>query len=798
MDNTTYADRTASLYEADEGISLSLHPSPKEQPSTDPHPIKTVANDYSQYQPLNPDKQEIRVIILHPAEDPTSPIECSLVETSLVEDSPQYEALSYCWGDFGKTRTIRIRHLDGNIRLRRAGLSDNGITVPPRSKHSAWWFQREFHVTETLFTALVEFRLAHQVRYIWADAICINQGDVEERSQQVGFMRTVYETAVSVLVWLPGPESSEFNGIGFLGDLLTLTKIFACKAGLSLETLFLETCRSAEKLRSFWEDLFASTVASDADVAWDEDSILEWLLSGVPESDHIVPPQRRDDLNLHTPGARDFAIHFLQSVRRRAPAAIEMISDFWKLDSYLSENPWFWRVWVLQEVGSNENVTLCRGGEQVPWESIAAAEFFRYSFRAAVDFARNWSIPFAWFRVTSGRHRERMPLLDMIGLSSAFLATDPRDTLFAVLGLMIEFAPMTALPYSVAPDYSKTKRQVFTDFTSWVISHTKSLEILSFASHCYKRNDAHGLDLPTWVPDFSGQLPMLERTIGLYSRYTACGNSEVKRHPCEGADIICLEGRNVEVVSAVIAVDVRTDSDWDLVCLDEKGSETPAIPRLWQLLRSELLSMPGEPGMSSLLRADGQTHSAAFENFIRCLICATFTEGEYDGDKLIRKYQNVQDALESHLADWLEMDPDLGGFGPAEKDFVHRLGLQGQSQDRNIFRSVAGYSLLNRRFFVTSSGSFGLGFVGIEQGDLVVLLDGGPTPYILRQKSFPRQGEGPGEALGASTCEFMGECYLDGYMEALHGGGTEVEFRGCGQPDGQQAGPKQGHVFRII
>jgi len=39
---------------------------------------------------------------------------------------------------------------------------------------------------------------------MWIDAICINQGDDEEKSKQVTRMRDVYKLARRVVVWLGG------------------------------------------------------------------------------------------------------------------------------------------------------------------------------------------------------------------------------------------------------------------------------------------------------------------------------------------------------------------------------------------------------------------------------------------------------------------------------------------------------------------------------------------------------------------------------------------------------------------
>lgn len=68
-----------------------------------------------------------------------------------------------------------------------------------------------FLVGPNLFEALLQLRKCcrvHQGFKLWIDAICINQKDDRERSQQVALMRQIYASAWHVLVWL-GPEAND-------------------------------------------------------------------------------------------------------------------------------------------------------------------------------------------------------------------------------------------------------------------------------------------------------------------------------------------------------------------------------------------------------------------------------------------------------------------------------------------------------------------------------------------------------------------------------------------------------------
>lgn len=94
----------------------------------------------------------------------------------------EYEALSYTWGDQQPSKQIIC----------------NGVSLP---------------VTENLFNALVELRRAqNKPRFLWADAICINQKDEREKSEQVRQMFVIFQTAVRVIAWV-GPAHENIPDI---------------------------------------------------------------------------------------------------------------------------------------------------------------------------------------------------------------------------------------------------------------------------------------------------------------------------------------------------------------------------------------------------------------------------------------------------------------------------------------------------------------------------------------------------------------------------------------------------------
>ncbi|OTA97989.1 hypothetical protein M426DRAFT_31926, partial [Hypoxylon sp. CI-4A] len=112
---------------------------------------------------------EVRVLEILPGiED--EPIECRLVVRNLYDDGI-LEALSYVWGKDMAPEPITVDH-------------------------------KSFKVTKNLYGILPNLRRPDTTREIWVDAICINQTDTTEKTEQVKLMREIYTRAKSTVIWL--------------------------------------------------------------------------------------------------------------------------------------------------------------------------------------------------------------------------------------------------------------------------------------------------------------------------------------------------------------------------------------------------------------------------------------------------------------------------------------------------------------------------------------------------------------------------------------------------------------------
>lgn len=114
-----------------------------------------------------------RILTLQPGEN-EAPIVCNLVHAQL-DTRAAYEAISYAWGSTDRPVSINC---DG----------------------------KRLNITENLKDALARVRLPDRPRSVWADSICIDQDNLDEKAYQVQFMSNIYINASRVLICLGKDE----------------------------------------------------------------------------------------------------------------------------------------------------------------------------------------------------------------------------------------------------------------------------------------------------------------------------------------------------------------------------------------------------------------------------------------------------------------------------------------------------------------------------------------------------------------------------------------------------------------
>jgi hypothetical protein len=174
--------------------------------------------------------------------------------------------------------------------------------------------------------------------------------------------------------------------------------------------------------------------------------------------------------------------------------------------------PWFSRIWILQEAVSAKRLILQWGSEDLPWEVllevVERAESF-YLVKVKLFRPNAFGVRASILAIRSLRSETVVPLQHLLKVSEGHRASNHRDRIFAILGL-IKNSPS----FGIVPRYNVPEYAVFRHTTAAMIWKDKDLQVLAVFN---KSPDNRLLGLPTWSPDWSkSDLLLFERPIAGY------------------------------------------------------------------------------------------------------------------------------------------------------------------------------------------------------------------------------------------------------------------------------------------
>ena len=205
------------------------------------------------YRPLET-SETIRVIVLQPARNHNEPLDCNIIHQDRreilldIRDEQHFEAVSYTWG---------------NPELSCKIVCD---------EKSAF-----LNITHNVDSFLRHFRAESSVRYLWVDAICLNQVDNDEKSIQVSLMGDIYRQARRILLWLgdASPEDDVQLVFAFLKRLTSIKCIAISKE--AIENLSKDVFKYSDitKVQSFLQRPWFQRRWIIQEVALGHDSIVQ-------------------------------------------------------------------------------------------------------------------------------------------------------------------------------------------------------------------------------------------------------------------------------------------------------------------------------------------------------------------------------------------------------------------------------------------------------------------------------------------------------------------------------------------
>ncbi|KAI0454993.1 HET-domain-containing protein [Xylaria acuta] len=372
----------------------------------------------------------------------------------------RYEALSYVWGERSDPQYI---FLEGD---------------------------KPFPITKNLYLALRSLRLPHSGRKLWIDALCINQSDHEEKKIQLALMKRVYQQAEKVIGYLPLSTQDQSN----INELVP--KIL--RAGM----LYREHQASRQKAESD-QERYTGPFNSISDLETKK------LTRNKGEPTSVTLANALGDSKLYL---ESFGL----------PPWDSSLWDSWRI---IFGSPYFRRIWIWQEISLGNNLRFWFGNGEGDAEPLFLAHHFLDEYSAVMNMSYNaaWCASdednqdtlndrlvgsgnattmlrdrlLRWY----GRGRSQSRLIEKLAMVGTFEATDPRDKIYALLGLVSDGESFIQ-HVSYAP--WESKKQTFVKFARVFVEKNEGIEVLLQAGFHDEKDE-----WPSWVPHWDN----LERPV---------------------------------------------------------------------------------------------------------------------------------------------------------------------------------------------------------------------------------------------------------------------------------------------
>lgn len=338
-----------------------------------------------------------------------------------VAQLPVYEALSYVWGEPERTRSIIVD-------------------------------SQRLDITQNLYDALKDILREGDVVRIWADAICINQDDLPERSAQILLMRQIYFSATYVNIWLGQPTEDGRKCLQFIQHFTSKysenTYQYDTEDNKIEENTTLGIYLPARAV-VHGGYAFANAMEQVSDILGHSVTL---------DDDKDVVSDRSGSLSLHDETIESLvswkpANRYWKTVKNENFPEMASLID----RTFLQSCDWFGRMWVVQEMGVAVSCQILYDGRTVLMENfLRCICYLHYNLHAPLTHIRKLigleKIRLGW------NEGKRQSLKDLILECRHRRASDPRDKIFSLLGIMGD-----KMNEFLKPDYTKSVSQVFAE-----------------------------------------------------------------------------------------------------------------------------------------------------------------------------------------------------------------------------------------------------------------------------------------------------------------------------------------------
>lgn len=635
-------------------------------------------------------------------------VSCTLHVVSL-RDNPEYHALSYCWGD-------------PDLPLVKILLDEI-----------------EVEVTISLNQALKSFRHESKTMVFWADAICINQNDPEEKAEQIKMMREIYSCATVVDVFLgPGTPGTDkaMEAVQDIGQA-------AYHAGV-----------------------LSITVESMRDCGFYIRDDHEGYGFNRPKIDDPLAGVKRSLYQLAMDIGTKFPYTEWSEIGNR---------EYWN------------RLWIMQEFCLGKELMITCGKWTIPFQHCFETAWIFLTMQApmvlhtygilqsaenpdgavdpAVEPMLRYLVSYESSPTSTGpligarkQHRNFKPSTLMNLLERCCLkaskdlvrkATYPRDLIYGLLGMASDSGSLNIQPLYTNIKSVEETVQIFTSVTRVLLEHD-NVDILTWCQHPRSLPN-----LPSWVPDFTSITlkPACEtREAALFS---ASGQSSLSIAPdTASADprLIGVRGARVDTVmdhGSMYTVEdtsriiMRSTQEW----LQVFATTTQYLEEIKALCEKAQLICSSNSTSSSLSESkwsEAYWRIPCADQADKSTFRTRATSASLQGYEDIRRSMEIYIKMATNLTQYHHNSKALEAYSAEHIACI-------QSAAYASYKNAMAYQT-NRKPFISSRGYVGLIPAHSLPGDVVIIIFGAVQPFVVRR-------------VGVDRWELIGEAYVYGIMD---------------------------------
>ncbi|KAK3385530.1 hypothetical protein B0H63DRAFT_473086 [Podospora didyma] len=417
--------------------------------------------------------------------------------------------------------------------------------------------------------------------------------------------------------------------------------------------------------------------------------------------------------------------------------------------------PYWGRIWVLQELATcgvvrrqlEDRCAVGCGSTWMPKRFVDATVLLTLMIQQSItvwsDFHHiaepvrtllSKGLPLAWQMFMALSQLPPPPEIDhdggqalswLLRTTKAFRATDPRDKVYALLGLVRK----RDQAFIVRPDYSLPKESVFTSLVIAAIKDMLSLEILEGNR---KLTNDFG---PSWIPELQDGASTGPSLLNSQGDYRASAELEADVSVDEQASLLSVRGFRLGVVREsigpwIVSGTTQGDLSSGRSAFEARGHDIP---------------------MRQLMAFSDKLPENQRETFWRALV----VDKDYSG--MGNEISPAPVEFERMYRVMFGLDEIPEDFQPDKEEFDRACQFM-LPFERNLVQTQ-----MDRCFICTEDGRMGWGPMCARPGDEVVILLGGSFPFVLRLKGQHYELIGDAYVQGVMRGEYVDEVFDELY-----------------------------------